>query len=162
MKHTLIVLTVMSGLFLVTACSEPPNTTFSNHNKSETAELKKQINRPRWYNEQQVKNGEKHFQTHCTSCHNADASGTSNWREKDINGNYPPPPLNGTAHTWHHHLDSLRRTVRIGGVALGGVMPGFADKLNNQETDEVLAWVQSHWSAEIYAAWQQRNIQASK
>jgi len=161
MKHTLTALITLSALFLVTACS-PHDSTLSNRNKIKTAKLKKQMNIPRWYDEQQVKNGKKHFQTHCASCHKADASGSSNWREKDANGNYPAPPLNGTAHTWHHHMNGLRRTVRKGGVSFGGVMPGFGNKLNNQEIDEVLAWVQSLWSAEIYAAWQKRNIQASK
>ena len=67
-----------------------------------------------------------------------------------------------SAHTWHHHMGALRRTIRVGGVIFGGTMPGFEDKLNNQEIDEVLAWVQSHWSDKVYAAWQQKNIQASK
>ena len=75
---------------------------------------------------------------------------------------YPPPPLNGTAHTWHHPLNVLRRTVRKGGVSLGGSMPGFVDKLSNREIDTILAWIQSHWSDRIYRIWDKRNRQASK
>ncbi|EGW54146.1 hypothetical protein TevJSym_ap00130 [endosymbiont of Tevnia jerichonana (vent Tica)] len=41
-------------------------------------------------------------------------------------------------------------------------MPGFADKLNNQQIDDILAWVQTHWSDEIYRVWYERNAQASK
>jgi len=36
---------------------------------------------------------------------------------------------------------------------MGGVMPGFKDKLNDKEIDFVLAWIQSHWSDKIYEEW---------
>ena len=116
----------------------------------------------RWYSQAQVGRGNALFQENCASCHKPDASGTPNWRETDAQGKYPPPPLNGTAHAWHHPLSVLRRTVRVGGVPLGGTMPGFGEKLNSREVDEILAWVQSHWSDEIYRIWYERNEQASK
>lgn len=40
-------------------------------------------------------------------------------------------------------------------------MPGFADKLNEDQVNDVLAWVQSHWSDEIYGVWEERNQQAN-
>ncbi len=107
----------------------------------------------RWYNKQQVKNGLKVYQKHCVGCHQPDAVGVKSWRYKDDNGVYPAPPLNGTAHTWHHPIDSLRQTILKGEKSKGGTMPGFAGKLNNRQVDEVLAWIQSHWSDDIYAAW---------
>lgn len=116
----------------------------------------------RWYGAEQIERGNKFYQENCAECHKPDASGTANWREPDEKGSYPPPPLNGTAHTWHHPLPVLRRTVRIGGVPLGGTMPGFADKLNEQQIDDIFAWVQSHWSDEIYTIWHERNLQAGK
>ena len=39
-------------------------------------------------------------------------------------------------------------------------MPPFVDKVDRQEIDAVLAWVQSHWSDEIYALWKERDQQA--
>lgn len=114
----------------------------------------------RWYTQTQVLRGHDLFQTHCAECHKSDASGTTEWRTLDANGKLPPPPLNGTAHTWHHPLSVLRRTVRLGGVPLGGSMPGFNDKLNTSQIDDILAWVQSHWSEEIYRIWDERNTQA--
>jgi mono/diheme cytochrome c family protein len=112
---------------------------------------------PRWYRAEQVASGERLFQVHCAECHGANAEGTASWREAGPDGKYPPPPLNGTAHAWHHPLSILRRTVQVGGVPLGGAMPGFGDKLNEQEIDAILAWVQSHWSDKIYAMWSERN-----
>jgi mono/diheme cytochrome c family protein len=108
---------------------------------------------PRWYNQQQVKNGLPVYKKHCVACHQANAVGVKSWRYKDDNGVYPAPPLNGDAHTWHHNLDSLRNTIKNGGKPQGGTMPGFAGQLNNKQIDNVLAWVQSHWSDDIYAAW---------
>ena len=116
----------------------------------------------RWYSQAQVTRGDALFQENCASCHKPDASGTPNWRETNAEGKYPPPPLNGTAHAWHHPLSILRRTVRVGGVPLGGTMPGFGEKLNSGQVDDILAWVQSHWSDEIYRVWHERNKQASK
>jgi mono/diheme cytochrome c family protein len=107
----------------------------------------------RWYTNQQAQNGLKIYQTHCQSCHQAGAEGSKNWIEKDESGRYPAPALNGHAHTYHHKLDNLRRVVREGGTLQGGVMPAFAEKLSHQQIDEVLAWVQSNWSDEIYLAW---------
>jgi mono/diheme cytochrome c family protein len=117
---------------------------------------------PRWYDQQQVSRGNKLFQANCAVCHKPDASGTTDWRTTDANGNYPPPPLNGTAHTWHHPLSVLRRTVHRGGIPLGGTMPAFGDKLNADEIDAILAWVQSNWSDEVYNAWHGRDQQARR
>ncbi|MEW8027409.1 MAG: cytochrome c [Candidatus Thiodiazotropha sp.] len=114
----------------------------------------------RWYDRQQVARGSELYQQFCAECHKPDASGTLNWQQLDANGNYPPPPLNGTAHTWHHPLSVLRRTVKFGGIPLGGTMPGFGEKLKPQQIDDILAWVQSNWSDEIYAIWYERDQQA--
>ncbi len=107
----------------------------------------------RWYTQEQVQHGYALFQTHCASCHKRDASGTPNWKEPDAQGRLPPPPLNGTAHAWHHPLALLRRIVRNGGIPMGGSMPPFKEKLSAEQIDAILAWVQSHWSDRIYAAW---------
>ena len=83
----------------------------------------------RWYSDDQVTEGEQLFRLNCASCHGQNAEATPNWKQTDANGNYPPPPLNGSAHAWHHDLDLLRRTIREGGAKLGGQMPGFESQL---------------------------------
>jgi len=116
----------------------------------------------RWYTQAQVARGNLLFQENCASCHKPDASGTPEWRKRDARGILPPPPINGTAHAWHHPLSVLRRTVKRGGAPLGGTMPGFADKLTSDEIDDILAWVQSRWPEEVYRVWQERDAQASQ
>ena len=106
----------------------------------------------RWYSQRQVNEGYRLYQANCASCHRPDASGTNEWR-KPVNGHYPPPPLNGTAHTWHHSLEVLHRTIEQGGVRLGGMMPAFGSRLSAGQIDSLLAWIQSRWPEEVYQIW---------
>ncbi|MCB1859157.1 MAG: cytochrome c [Gammaproteobacteria bacterium] len=158
MKIRLMIL-LLPGLMGLTGCGNPQDVTTS---VDQPTALSQALPIGRWYSQAQISRGNPLFQEHCASCHKPDASGTPNWRETNVEGKYPPPPLNGTAHTWHHPLSVLRRTVSVGGVPLGGTMPGFSDRLNAQQIDDILAWVQSHWSDEIYRIWHDRNAQANK
>jgi mono/diheme cytochrome c family protein len=108
----------------------------------------------RWYTAIQVETGAALYQTHCAACHAADGSATTEWRTPDAAGYYPPPPLNGTAHTWHHPLEVLDDTLANGGVEFGGLMPGFADVLDDEQRLAIIAWFQSLWSDDIYVRWQ--------
>ena len=111
----------------------------------------------RWYTNDQVERGSAVFAQNCAECHGANAEATPNWRETTPDGKYPPPPLNGTAHAWHHPLDMLRRQIRLGGVPLGGVMPPFKDKLSAADIDAAIAFFQSKWNDELYGIWLERN-----
>ena len=56
--------------------------------------------------------GEAIYNKNCASCHGPNGQGfAEDWRIKDANGNYPAPPLNGTAHTWHHSPAQLLYTI---------------------------------------------------
>ncbi|WP_456371730.1 c-type cytochrome [Thiolapillus sp.] len=116
----------------------------------------------RWYSEEQVVQGNQLFQQNCAQCHKPDASGDPNWKQVNAEGKLPPPPLNGTAHAWHHPLPLLQQVVRRGGIPMGGSMPAFADKLTTEQINDILAWVQSHWPDAIYAKWAQMNAQAAR
>jgi len=109
----------------------------------------------RWYTTQQVSQGQSVFTSHCAACHGERAEGTTEWRKTDANGNYPPPPLNGTAHAWHHPRSVLEQTIAQGGIAVGGVMPGFAETLSREEMQTTIAYFQSFWPDEIYTRWQE-------
>jgi thiol:disulfide interchange protein DsbC len=111
----------------------------------------------RWYNQSDVDKGSALFKQNCSSCHGVNAEGTLDWKKTDSNGKYPPPPLNGTAHTWHHSKDLLRKTILEGGARLGGLMPPFRDKLSDQDIDDVIAFMQSKWTDDIYQKWASRN-----
>ena len=109
----------------------------------------------RWYTVAQVEQGGRLYHQFCAICHAADGSATAEWRTPGPDGDYPPPPLNGTAHTWHHPLDMLDRTIANGGAEFGGVMPGFGSALDKDERLAIIAWFQSLWSDDIYARWRE-------
>ena len=111
----------------------------------------------RWYTVDQVAQGKLLFFNHCASCHGQSAEGTTDWRTTDANGIYPPPPLNGSAHGWHHSLASLQQTIAVGGAQFGGVMPGFAGTLSEAEARATIAYFQSFWSNDVYARWREIN-----
>ena len=107
----------------------------------------------RWYAADQVQQGQKLFTENCARCHGANAEATSNWKQTDKDGKYPPPPLNGTGHAWHHDIAQLQESIREGGKQLGGTMPPFKDKLTAQQIDQVIAYFQSKWPDELYQKW---------
>lgn len=111
----------------------------------------------RWYTAEQVDLGRSLFSTYCADCHGDSAEGTGDWRKADENGNYPPPPLNGTAHTWHHPMRILGQTIAAGGVPFGGAMPGFSEVLTNEEARAIISYFQNIWPDQIYARWQEIN-----
>ena len=111
----------------------------------------------RWYTESYLRLGKRIFQINCMACHGANGQGIAeDWKKPLANGSYPPPPLNGTAHTWHHPFSILIRTINKGGKSLGGQMPAFGEKLVDAEKIAVIAYFQNWWPDEIYEAWIQR------
>lgn len=110
----------------------------------------------RWYSEAQATMGRGVFAENCAVCHGAEAQGAEgDWREKLDDGSFRPPPLDGSAHAWHHPLEILLRVIDYGGVAMGGKMPEFIDVLEQDEKLAAIAYFQSFWSDEIYQQWMQ-------
>ena len=107
----------------------------------------------RWYEQTRVESGEKLYASNCAACHGARGEATPNWRQRDSDGTFPPPPLNGTAHTWHHSFRVIARQIMFGSPGGAGKMPAFQDKLTEEEVIDVIAWIQSLWPDEIYAHW---------
>jgi len=115
----------------------------------------------RWYKPAYVDAGKSLFAANCASCHGAGAEGAVNWRQPDAEGRFPPPPLNGSGHGWHHPLAALYQTIMAGSPDGSGRMPAWQGKLSQAEVLAIIAWFQSHWPDEIYAAWHRTN-EASK
>jgi len=137
------VLLIIPFLLLLSACSDDQVA------KLDTSE--------RWYSNADVQIGKKIFTNNCAVCHGDKAQGiTKDWKKTLADGSYPAPPLNGSAHAWHHPLKILLRTTQNGGIPLGGTMPGFKDKLSQAEQLSAIAYFQSLWSDNIYQAWLER------
>ncbi|MCG8415254.1 MAG: cytochrome c [Pseudomonadales bacterium] len=133
---------------LCAACSESQPTNPSADNLSLAGE--------RWYSDEQVAAGALVFQQNCAVCHGASAQGTvEDWRERLPDGSFPPPPLDGSAHAWHHPRSLLIQVINEGGAEFGGKMPGFDSALAQDEKLAAIAYFQDFWSDEIYANWLQ-------
>ena len=116
----------------------------------------------RWYDRARIESGAKVYASSCAVCHGLRGEATPDWRIRDTDESFPPPPVNGTAHTWHHPFGILARQIKFGAPGGGGKMPAFQGMLTDEEIINVIAWIQSLWPDEIYAHWweiQQRSSQ---
>jgi mono/diheme cytochrome c family protein len=102
----------------------------------------------------QVAAGRRLYDAHCASCHGPNLEGQANWRERRPDGKLPAPPHDAGGHTWHHTDDALFEVTRNGLAAMAGAdyqtdMPGFADRLSDDEIWAVLAYIKSRWPQAI-------------
>ncbi len=109
---------------------------------------------------EQVARGEAVYNAHCAECHGIRGVATPEWRKPGPDGKYPPPPLNDAAHAWHHPTVVLRKVIAKGSPAGMGNMPAWESKLSPQQIDDVIAYIKSLWSDEIYDRWLQIESQA--
>lgn len=124
---------------------------YSSYNEKTEIPEKKKITR--WYTQEQVLKGEKVFNSNCVFCHKTNAVGTKIWKKMLPNGHYPPPPLNGTAHAWHHSFSQTIDIITNGGKSYQGLMPSFKNKLSKDDIVNVTSYFQNFWNEEIYELW---------
>ena len=105
------------------------------------------------YDPEVLKTGKTLFRVNCATCHGTDAEGAPNWQKRTADGKYPPPPLNGSAHTWHHPRSALVQTIQQGTIKLGGSMPPWQNKLDDQQIEAIITWLTSLWPDEPYEIW---------
>lgn len=112
-------------------------------------------------NRAQVARGEGLYREHCAACHGARLEGQPEWRRRLPNGRLPAPPHDASGHTWHHPNELLINIVRDGMVppwapeGYASDMPGFGAALGDDGIRAVLAFIQSTWPAEVWAAREQ-------
>ncbi|WP_303907840.1 c-type cytochrome [Thiohalomonas denitrificans] len=156
--HYLYSIAMVSLALLLSACGSETETTPSSASGEIAAAPARDIDFSR------VVRGGKLYQQNCSSCHGAGGEGAPDWRERDPQGSFPAPPLNGTGHTWHHPRRMLQHVIRNGGPP-GGQMPAWKGQLSDDDINSIIDWVQSRWTDEVYAAWQEieiRSRQASR
>ncbi len=147
-----LILIGATALFLG-ACSESNQAPIANANAtSGPAE--------RWYSPQQVNSGAEIYKNNCAQCHGINGQGAFNWTKLGPDGKYPPPPLNGTGHAWHHPLNMLFHVVKNGSPGGQGNMPAWREKLSDEEMVAAIAWFQSQWPEEVYTAWLRNELRS--
>ncbi|WP_394808773.1 c-type cytochrome [Nitrosomonas sp.] len=105
------------------------------------------------FDQAQIKRGESVYAANCVGCHGPNGEATPDWRKPGADGKYPPPPLDSTAHAWHHSTEVLKKTILKGTPPDIGSMPAWEGKLTEQQVDDLIVWIKSLWSDEIYDIW---------
>lgn len=105
--------------------------------------------------------GHRIYAAQCASCHGAHGEGAADWREPDAHGEMPPPPHDGSGHTWKHADGMLYRIVHDGwrdpfNKTQRLTMPAFGQILAPREIRAVIDYLKPLWSSE------QRRFQADE
>jgi mono/diheme cytochrome c family protein len=109
----------------------------------------------------QVARGRAVYTQHCLECHGAGGKGLpGEWRMRDADGMFPPPPLDDSAHAWHHPTAVLLDVIREGSPPGQGKMPAWKDKLSEQDMQDVVVYIKSLWSDPVYALWSKMERQS--
>lgn len=102
----------------------------------------------------QVARGKAVYEKYCLECHGTEGRGQpGDWRIRDADGHFPPPPLDDSAHAWHHPTAVLLEVIREGSPAGQGKMPAWEGKLTQQQMQDVVAYIKSLWSDEVHRLW---------
>lgn len=123
----------------------------------DTTKVENPLNAPtnaRGLNLAQIEHGRAVYEKHCLACHGVAGKGQpGDWRQRKPNGLYPPPPLDDTAHAWHHPTAVLKQAIEAGSPPDMGDMPAWKGKLSDAQIDDVIVYIKSLWSDEVYQRW---------
>ncbi len=132
---------------LLSACSEQAE---------QTSHVMAESNKPiaqRVSDRELLEKGENLYKRHCAVCHGQFADGDPGWRQRDAEGFFPAPPLDGSGHAWHHSTDWLRQMILHGSAPGQGKMPAWNTQLTERDADAIIFWFQSLWPEKVYATW---------
>ncbi len=90
--------------------------------------------------------GAKLYKKYCVSCHGVKAIGEQipppMLRSPDY---FPAPPLDDTAHAWHHSDENLVKTI-LEGSPRTKRMPAWKVTMTKKQVEDVVAYIKSLWS----------------
>jgi mono/diheme cytochrome c family protein len=93
---------------------------------------------------EQIAVGKRVYEQQCTTCHGLNGQGQfpDAPYKPDKSGRIGAPPHDSTGHTWHHPDAALLGIIKNGLVIEGFLpMPGFGDKLTDNEIQAVLVYL---------------------
>ncbi len=89
------------------------------------------------------------YAQYCARCHGAELEGAPDWKKSLPDGSLPPPPQDGSGHTWHHPDSLLLDIMANGGdPAYNSKMPAFGDQITEDEMISLLDFIKSRWGKE--------------
>ena len=99
--------------------------------------------------------GEAIYKVECAACHGAKLEGQADWQSRRVDGKLPAPPQDETGQSWKQPRETLAAIIHSGMVAPHAPpgyisdMPAFANKLSDHQINNVLLYIESHWTPEI-------------
>lgn len=111
----------------------------------------------------QVAFGSRVYSRICSNCHGSELDGQLGWQQPLKDGTRLAPAHSADGETWRRTDDTLFQVVKFGGETLmtdGGTsrMPGFGNKLTEEEIWAVIAFIKSTWPTSVQEA--QREAEA--
>ncbi|MEM9440543.1 MAG: cytochrome c [Pseudomonadota bacterium] len=102
----------------------------------------------------QVAFGSRVYARICANCHGVELDGQLGWEKPLKDGTRLAPAHSAAGETWQHSDAKLFEVVKVGGETLqpdGKVsrMPGFGDKLTDDEIWAVIAFIKSTWPTNV-------------
>jgi mono/diheme cytochrome c family protein len=97
--------------------------------------------------------GVRLYQEHCALCHGPEAQGHPDWQNPQV---VAAPPLNGSGNEWKRHKRDMIAIIQNGAQRHGEpVMPAWKGRLSDQDIEDIIAWYQALWPAEVYQRWRE-------
>lgn len=95
---------------------------------------------------EKIARGQAIYEKYCITCHGKNGVGEnpSNPKALDEQGNYVAPPLDGSAHAWHHSDDDLADFIASGSPQ-NKRMKAWKDTLSANEIRDVIEYIKSLW-----------------
>jgi mono/diheme cytochrome c family protein len=144
-----LIAVVVATVLLVGACSEK---------EPEAPAVKDQTNR--FFSTESLFRGVRLYQQHCALCHGPDAQGHPDWQNPQVMA--AAPPLNGTGNEWKRRKQDMIAIIRNGVTRHGEpVMPAWKGRLSDQDIEDIIAWFQALWPADVYESWRKANAQST-
>ncbi len=162
MQRVLFKVFVLSTGLIVASCDRTEQTTQKSEPENTSSSKQPFVDDRINIDSARLMRGRELYLKNCTVCHGLSAEGAPNWQQRDEDGKFPAPPLNGTGHAWHHPHHALVDTIKNGTIRLGGKMPPWKDRLSDEEINLIILWFQSQWPPELYQAWQRLDREYEK
>ncbi len=107
--------------------------------------------------------GEKLYRANCMACHGERGVGErpDDMYARDENGMYVAPPLDDSAHGWHHPDEQLVETI-LEGSPRNPRMKGLKGRLSRDDARSVVAYIKSLWSFRSRACQGSRHMKCQR
>jgi len=101
--------------------------------------------------------GAQLYQENCAQCHGPEAQGHPDWQNPQV---IAAPPLDGSGNAWKRSRQDLIAIVK-NGASRDGVpaMPAWSGRLSDQDIENIIAWFQALWPADVYDRWRKANAE---